>query len=32
VLSQGRIVKTGGKNLAHELEERGYAEFEKDAA
>jgi len=32
VLSQGRIVKSGGKNLAHELEERGYAEFEKDAA
>jgi Fe-S cluster assembly ATP-binding protein len=32
VLSQGRIVKSGGKNLAHELEARGYAEFEKDAA
>ncbi|MBL8908735.1 MAG: Fe-S cluster assembly ATPase SufC [Rhizobiales bacterium] len=32
VLSQGRIVKSGGKNLAHELEERGYAQFEKDAA
>jgi len=32
VLSQGRIVKSGGKNLALELEERGYAEFEKDAA
>jgi Fe-S cluster assembly ATP-binding protein len=32
VLSHGRIVKSGGKNLAHELEERGYAEFEKDAA
>ena len=32
VLSQGRIVKSGGKNLALELEEKGYAEFEKDAA
>jgi Fe-S cluster assembly ATP-binding protein len=32
VLSQGRIVKSGGKNLALELEERGYAQFEKDAA
>ncbi|CAN5137308.1 Fe-S cluster assembly ATPase SufC [soil metagenome] len=27
VLSQGRIVKSGGKELARELEERGYAEF-----
>lgn len=27
VLSQGRIVKTGGKELAHELEANGYAEF-----
>jgi Fe-S cluster assembly ATP-binding protein len=32
VLSHGRIVKSGGKNLALELEERGYAQFEKDAA
>ena len=32
VLSQGRIVKSGGKNLAVELEEKGYAEFAKDAA
>jgi Fe-S cluster assembly ATP-binding protein len=32
VLSQGRIVKSGGKNLALELEEKGYAEFEKAAA
>ena len=24
VLSQGRIVKSGGKQLAHELEEKGY--------
>jgi Fe-S cluster assembly ATP-binding protein len=27
VLSRGRIVKTGGKELAHELEANGYAEF-----
>lgn len=32
VLSQGRIVKSGGKELALELEEKGYAEFAKDAA
>ncbi len=32
VLSKGRIVKSGGKSLALELEEKGYAEFEKDAA
>ena len=32
VLSAGRIVKSGGKELALELEARGYAEFEKDAA
>src|SRR6478735_6232845 len=31
VLSQGRIVKSGGKELALELEESGYAQFE-DAA
>ena len=28
VLSDGRIVRSGGKELAMELEERGYAEFE----
>ncbi len=28
VLANGRIVKTGGKELALELEEKGYAEFE----
>jgi Fe-S cluster assembly ATP-binding protein len=28
VLVEGRIVKSGGKELALELEERGYAEFE----
>jgi Fe-S cluster assembly ATP-binding protein len=28
VLSRGRIVKTGGKELALELEARGYAEFQ----
>ena len=32
VLSKGRIVKSGDKSLALELEEKGYAEFEKDAA
>ena len=32
VLSQGRIVKSGDKSLALELEEKGYAEFAKDAA
>lgn len=32
VLSQGRIVKSGDKNLALELEEKGYAEFARDAA
>ena len=28
VLWKGRVVKTGGKELAHELEARGYAEFQ----
>ena len=28
VLADGRIVKTGDKNLALELEKNGYAEFE----
>ena len=32
VLSKGRIVKSGGKDLALELEAKGYAEFAKDAA
>ena len=32
VLSGGRIVKTGGKELAHELEKSGYAEFAGKAA
>ncbi len=32
VLSGGRIVKTGGKELAHELEKSGYAEFTGKAA
>jgi Fe-S cluster assembly ATP-binding protein len=31
VLSKGRIVKTGGKELAHELEARGYAEYQDEA-
>jgi Fe-S cluster assembly ATP-binding protein len=32
VLSAGRIVKSGDKGLARELEAKGYAEFSKDAA
>lgn len=32
VLSKGRIVKTGGKDLALELEKNGYAEFVDKAA
>jgi Fe-S cluster assembly ATP-binding protein len=32
VLSRGRIVKSGGKELAEELEEKGYALIEKEAA
>jgi Fe-S cluster assembly ATP-binding protein len=31
VLSRGRIVKTGGKDLALELEARGYAEYQEEA-
>src|ERR1700747_1472382 len=31
VLSKGRIVKTGGKELALELEARGYAQFQEEA-
>ena len=32
VLSKGRIVKSGDKSLALELEAKGYAEFEREAA
>ena len=32
VLSRGRIAKTGGKELALELEAKGYAEFQDEAA
>jgi Fe-S cluster assembly ATP-binding protein len=32
VLSQGRIVKSGGKELAHELERRGYGWLETQTA
>ncbi len=32
VLSAGRIIKEGGKELAHELEARGYEQIVKDAA
>jgi Fe-S cluster assembly ATP-binding protein len=28
----GRIVKSGGRELALELEEKGYAQFEKEGA
>ena len=31
VLSEGRIVRSGGKDLAHELEEKGYAWLEPSA-
>ncbi|MEX2273734.1 MAG: Fe-S cluster assembly ATPase SufC [Vicinamibacterales bacterium] len=32
VLSEGRIVRSGGKELAHELEEKGYTWLEQGAA
>jgi Fe-S cluster assembly ATP-binding protein len=32
VLSRGRIVKTGGKGLALELEARGYAEYQEEVS
>jgi Fe-S cluster assembly ATP-binding protein len=32
VMSAGRIVRSGGKELAMELEQRGYAEYAADAA
>ena len=32
VLAKGRIVKTGGKELALELEAKGYAQFAGEAA
>ena len=32
VLSRGRIVKTGGKELAFELEARGYAQYQEEMA
>ena len=32
VLSKGRVVKTGGKDLALELEARGYAEYQDEMA
>jgi Fe-S cluster assembly ATP-binding protein len=32
VLSKGRIVRTGGRELALELEARGYAEYQDEAA
>ncbi len=32
VMSKGRVVKSGGKELALELEESGYAQYEDAAA
>jgi Fe-S cluster assembly ATP-binding protein len=32
VLSKGRIVRTGGKELAFELEEKGYAQYQEEMA
>jgi Fe-S cluster assembly ATP-binding protein len=32
VLSKGRVVRSGDKNLALELEEKGYAEYQEEAA
>jgi Fe-S cluster assembly ATP-binding protein len=32
VLAKGRVVKTGGKELALELEASGYAQFAGEAA
>jgi Fe-S cluster assembly ATP-binding protein len=32
VLSKGRIVRTGGKDLALELEAKGYADYQEEAA
>lgn len=32
ILANGRIIKTGGPELAKELEEKGYSEFLKEAA
>ena len=32
VLSKGRIVRTGGKELAQELEAKGYAQYQDEAA
>jgi Fe-S cluster assembly ATP-binding protein len=31
-LSKGRVVKSGGKQLALELEAKGYAQFQDEAA
>jgi Fe-S cluster assembly ATP-binding protein len=32
VLARGRIVRTGGKEIALELEAKGYAQYQEDAA
>jgi Fe-S cluster assembly ATP-binding protein len=32
VMSKGRVVKSGGKELALELEANGYADYVSDAA
>jgi len=30
--ARGRIVRTGGKELAHELEAQGYAQYQEEMA
>jgi Fe-S cluster assembly ATP-binding protein len=32
VLSKGRVVRSGGKELALELEAKGYAQYKEEAA
>jgi Fe-S cluster assembly ATP-binding protein len=32
VLSRGRVVRSGGKELALELEAKGYAQYQDEAA
>jgi len=32
VMASGKVVKTGGKELALELEAKGYAQFQEEAA
>jgi len=32
VMAKGRVVKSGGKELALELEAKGYAQYQEEAA